>query len=769
MKQFGADHLVRPRFSAFLEISIASATFAVLAVFGYIVLFEMPYLGFLFDPPDGLMTVLDYGSNLDQYPRSGDFLEEINDVAWRGYPAEQRYSLLRQLGETNEVSLRIRRGQEIIPVLWVVPGINLTEFLYRLVSAWWLPFAFWLAGVATILLVRPKDARWKLLLSMFFLLAIAVSAGVISPYGFFYSPNILRSMIWVLLPVTWHLHWLFPRSLGTPPSRILWLLYGIAGIMVLAEWAGFLPSRAYLAGFLLILINSLALLALHAAVQPDKRRSVAILLLGILLTTLPTLVAVIYALVYRTFPAFVDLAVMLLPGIAVTYFYIIYRGDADGMEVRSNRLITVMIYGGMLLVIAVILAFIAGAVFEGANYHPSIEIALAFLLGMVTLFFYPPFQRWIDRRLLGIPVPPTQLLERYSTRVTTSLGLEDLVYILQNEALPSMLIRQAALIRLDSANVPSPVFTTGIDEDQLPLQEDIQTLISQAGDFPRLDPRNEFDNICPWAYLILTLSASGQEIGICLLGKRDPDDVYTKSDVRVLQALMDQTALALVNIDQAERLRALYQKDIERQEMERSHLARELHDDVLNQLGMLWMSVDERQAGERFAEAYQTSVTRIREIISGLRPGMLMYGLRFALEELTEETATQVGGDIAIQLEVPPSDCRYPPDVELHLFRIVQQACQNALQHSQAQCIYLRGELDPSKAELVVEDDGIGFVAGKHLDLARLLANKHYGLAGMHERAALIGAQMQIDSSPGEGTRVRVRWNTASPTSLKSG
>ena len=73
--------------------------------------------------------------------------------------------------------------------------------------------------------------------------------------------------------------------------------------------------------------------------------------------------------------------------------------------------------------------------------------------------------------------------------------------------------------------------------------------------------------------------------------------------------------------------------------------------------------------------------------------------------------------------------------------------------------------LDPKFVDLVVEDDGVGFVAGKDLDLARLLVNKHFGLAGMHERATLIGAQMKIDSSPGKGTNVRVIWfaDTAQP------
>jgi signal transduction histidine kinase len=533
--------------------------------------------------------------------------------------------------------------------------------------------------------------------------------------------------------------------------------------MTLAEWIGLLPVGSFLFGFLLVLLNSLALLLLHAFVQPEARRSIGILLLVMFVIMLPSIAAVITAIMNTGFPWWVNYSILIFPGIAAAYFYVIYRGDADGLELRANRLITVIIYSGLLLAVAVTLAFIATALLKDPQYHLATGIALAFLLVLMTIIIYPPYQQWIERHLLGIPLPPTQLLERYSTRMTASLGMEDLIHILRDEVLPTMLIREAAILRLDSSQTPSLVFQIGVRDKDLPAQGQIPRLLTQAGRFPRPDPGEEYELICPWAYLVLSLSVTGQTIGVCLLGKRDPDDYYSKSDIRTLQALMDQTALALVNIDQAEQLRVLYQKDIERQELERSHLARELHDDVLNQLGMLWMSVDERQAGEQFAEAYQTSVTRIREIISGLRPGMLMYGLRFALEELTEETATQVGGDISILLEIPPSDSRYPPDVELHLFRIVQQACQNALKHSKAQCIYLRGELNHSGVELVVEDDGIGFLAGKHLDLGRLLANKHYGLAGMHERAALIGAQMQIDSAPGKGTRVRVFWKTEVP------
>jgi two-component system sensor histidine kinase DegS len=101
---------------------------------------------------------------------------------------------------------------------------------------------------------------------------------------------------------------------------------------------------------------------------------------------------------------------------------------------------------------------------------------------------------------------------------------------------------------------------------------------------------------------------------------------------------------------------------------------------------------------------------------------------------------------------------RYPPEVELHLFRIVQQACQNAIQHAEAGLICIHGQFEPDKVELLVGDDGKGFTMGEDSRLSWLLANHHYGLATMHERAALIGACIQISSSPGQGTQIRVVW-----------
>jgi signal transduction histidine kinase len=115
-------------------------------------------------------------------------------------------------------------------------------------------------------------------------------------------------------------------------------------------------------------------------------------------------------------------------------------------------------------------------------------------------------------------------------------------------------------------------------------------------------------------------------------------------------------------------------------------------------------------------------------------------------------------------LNISEADVRYSPKVEEHLFRIVQQACENALRHANARSIQVHGTLESRGLSLSVEDDGKGFQYVGALDLNDLLRQGHYGLVGMHERAALIDAALEIESTPGRGTRVRVTWEgTANP------
>ncbi len=145
-------------------------------------------------------------------------------------------------------------------------------------------------------------------------------------------------------------------------------------------------------------------------------------------------------------------------------------------------------------------------------------------------------------------------------------------------------------------------------------------------------------------------------------------------------------------------------------------------------------------------------------MIAELRPTMLAYGLRPALDELAEQLSERIPENTQIQIDFPYTDIRYDPHIELHLFRIVQQACENALRHSHARNIRIHGDLDPEEIQLIVEDDGVGFPIADSLDLSKLLRDGHYGLVGMYERAAIIGAELNVRSEPGGGTLVEVNW-----------
>ena len=73
-------------------------------------------------------------------------------------------------------------------------------------------------------------------------------------------------------------------------------------------------------------------------------------------------------------------------------------------------------------------------------------------------------------------------------------------------------------------------------------------------------------------------------------------------------------------------------------------------------------------------------------------------------------------------------------------------------------CPECRPDEAAEQVELQVEDDGIGFDADTSLNLDSMIKEKHFGLAGLHERASLIGAQIRIDSNPGKGSQVRILW-----------
>ncbi len=210
------------------------------------------------------------------------------------------------------------------------------------------------------------------------------------------------------------------------------------------------------------------------------------------------------------------------------------------------------------------------------------------------------------------------------------------------------------------------------------------------------------------------------------------------------------------------------------QEDERRRLARELHDDTAQALIALSRGLEAltgaRDAGRALAdearwvedlrELADRSLESVRRACRDLRPSVLDdLGLAAGLDWLVEGMI-QRGLPCALRIEGERQ--HLPGEAELVFFRIAQEALANAWKHAQASQVEVVMAYMPGLARLCVQDNGCGF------DLAQV-EQRHVGgglgLLGMRERAALIGAQLEILSAPGQGTRVEVR--LALPTSVE--
>jgi signal transduction histidine kinase len=508
-------------------------------------------------------------------------------------------------------------------------------------------------------------------------------------------------------------------------------------------------------GFFLALVGSVILLVAHAIRQPAQRRDVALLAIAFALASFPSIILAV-AGVANKIPQIGPLALVSLPIIPATYFFIVYRRQLGELETRANRAFSIYLYlcllGALLLFLLAVSAL--SPISQGALMFSGALFTL--LTALVSVLGFPIFQRLVDQRLLGIKLPYQNLLETYSARIATSASTASLIQLLEQDVFPSLLVRQYAFVEV-SGDAPRVVLVRGVEVGQLPNLDDAPALTSLAGHF--ILPEDGHPH--SWIRLILTLRAGEETLGLWLLGRRDPDDLYHADEIPIFQSLADQTAIALSNLLQEERLRSLYQSDIQRREQERLTLARELHDSVLNQLAALRMNLGDTKPSPRFEEAYEGVVQRLREIVSDLRPPMINYGLKLALEELAQTLMERNENRLRVTLALVGEERQYPPNITLHLFRIVQESCENAMHHAKASNIVITAQWDERGIVIEIKDDGVGFEMGERMDLNELLAHKHFGLAGIVERANLIEADASIQSAPETGTRVRVVWRAA--------
>jgi len=726
---------------------------AVLLIYSYARFFAHPY-GFSWDT-NGIVVDVFVKQNIHSI-KIGDQLIQVGQLTWSSFHEDLRKTFFEGISPGTIIPVTVNRTGQFITLSWRLPGVNSGELLDQLFSEWFLAYIFWLVGTFTLLFVRPKDERWWLLSVFNYITAVwLISGGGTSNYHIWGSAIVLRMAIWLSLPIYLHLHWVFPRPLGKLSPLQLGVLYTAALCLMVAQFYQLLPTSLYFIGFLVAILGSLILLIVHAFLQPETRLDLRLILVAVILALVPLIaISVIDSMLGESRSS--SLALLSFPLLPLAYLYAAYHRQLGGLEIRINRLISIYFFLITVSAVGIPMFVLLEKLIPSPNDLLIIEAVSIAITCLASIWGFPLFQDFVERRWLGISLSTKHLSEYFSARLATSNSFKSLEKLLKDEILSSLLIKQFAFVEMGRS--PKTVFFVGIEQNQIPDEQSLKQIISQKAIYYShftADPSDPYS----WIRLVLPLTVGDDLIGLWLFGRRDPDDFYSQSEIPLLESLANQTAIASSNILQSERLKAVYQADINRHEKERLILARDLHDSILNRLAALMMNLDEASLTPEFQKAYETLTNGLRETVSSLRPPLLDYGLKSALNELADNLMELSQDNIIIRVDLDPDNGRYDALIELYVFRIIQEACGNSIRHGQAQKILISGSLDSQQINLVVHDDGIGFMASQGLGLNNLIANEHFGLAGMVERAELIGAVLKITSEPKAGTVVQLILN----------
>lgn len=215
----------------------------------------------------------------------------------------------------------------------------------------------------------------------------------------------------------------------------------------------------------------------------------------------------------------------------------------------------------------------------------------------------------------------------------------------------------------------------------------------------------------------------------------------------------------------AHRLESLSQRLLEAQETERRRIARELHDQIGQDLSVIKINLQalQRLPGASALGAHLEETVRIvegvlataRNLSVELRPSMLDdLGLAAALRWYLDRQVQRAG--VALHFVVDNFESRLDSTIETACFRLAQEALTNILRHAHARHVHVTLTAAGEELEMRIRDDGTGF----DVEAARVRASRgeSFGVLGMEERALLAGGRLEIHSAPGEGTTVVARF-----------
>lgn len=259
------------------------------------------------------------------------------------------------------------------------------------------------------------------------------------------------------------------------------------------------------------------------------------------------------------------------------------------------------------------------------------------------------------------------------------------------------------------------------------------------------------------------LVGAEQLIGVLGLGKHWDEEIFRDRDFEIVELIAQQAALFLLTARQIDELRQVPRRVSEAQERERFKIAQELHDTIQQFLGRLpfFLEVsrslthdDPAKADEllqRCIDDVEQAAKTVRQIRANLAPFQLQTSFVQPMQELIDRFTARQHLDTRCAL-APDLDQCLSLEARHALYRVVQQALDNAAAHAHAKQITIVLMRSDSRVTFEIVDDGVGSSAA---DRARAEAQGSFGLKSMRDRIEALGGEFEFVSSPGQGTIVR--------------
>jgi signal transduction histidine kinase len=663
---------------------------------------------------------------------------------------------------------------------------------------------FWFTGAVSF-----RAQHGSIASAFFFTVSVILSAGLLSSSSIAHMANIFYVALAFVAPLLLHFHLAFLNRPLRPFEQSSLVLFYVFGAGMALPLSVFVPVIRYPHVFLvLILIRILFMLAVfwtclllisgyQTITSLASRRQVRLVAFGslfafaplVLLSVLPQTMHVEHVSFSATFPGLLSIPIVYAYGKFRSYLplsekrfrqvwvaYLLFVSLLSVYTLLSGALRLLFpqpswVYTGGVAAIVVIIVFLPARslldrIVEWIFYGNETDYAQALL--------------YLEEKLAGV-LERTQLQALLLDELVSAVRPSNAILFLarKNDDLEWAGARGFTNDPLEQCTIPNPgaIAQFLLEQARPVLRPQLQTALKGKSMSPA---EAHLLRMEPFA-LYLPLISEDQLLGLLVFGIREGDDRFTEEDQRLLGQLTRHAGAAIRNVIMAEDLRAgqeelalANQKQIFSQEQERRRLARELHDDTIQQiLGLTFrLSAIRKRAIKRNSPEVDAKpliddldlvrrdlldvVSQLRGMIGELRPaGLDELGLRVALEGYIEQLR---------KTNLPPGSL--PPDVCLQIdetltflseslsicvFRVTQEALRNVFQHSQASQILVHLErLEENQLRLTIEDNGCGFPVPDRL--SEFTQRNHYGLIGMWERIRAAGGALTIRSAVGQGT-----------------